>query len=90
MDFSRTDECMAPQMSTMDANTVSSIVSAWSDMRVRATALSAEGGQGENQSVVVLLMRDGNWRMRSVYSLPSGLMHITTCKFFFTRLINCA
>ena len=53
-----------------------------------ATAASASSGHAENQSIVVLLIRLGNWRMRSRYCSPSGDMHITTCMCFFTILTN--
>ena len=55
---------MKVHMSTMPSKVFASFCSASFTMSVRATACSASGGHGENQSMVEQLMRDGNWRMR--------------------------
>ena len=53
--------------------------SASAAMSLRATLESASSGHGKNHEIVVLLMREGNWRMRVRYSSPRGDIARTMC-----------
>ncbi len=47
-------------------------------------------GHSVNQSMVVQLMSEGNWRQRERKASPTGLMASTRCRLSRTRLMNAA